>query len=85
MAERLLNEWAAKPAMEWPALPDENMAWADMRRRLDEDDDKPPVAWWRRGCMLWVYCFIAAAVAGWLLLKPAKLVPERNCPKETII
>lgn len=75
--EQLSRQWNDLP------LPDENMAWADMMRRLDEDDDKPPVAWWRRGCMLWSLLFIAAFVAGWLLLKPQNWFRKEK-HKETI-
>jgi hypothetical protein len=52
-------------------LPDENMAWADMKRRLEEDDDGI-IVWWRHGCMLWGFLLLAVVGMGWWLLQPEK-------------
>ncbi len=49
-------------------LPDENMAWADMKRRLDEDDDNIAPVWWR-GCALWGLLGMILFVAGCWLVK----------------
>jgi len=50
-------------------LPDENMAWEDMKRRLKEEDDDKIIFWWRRGCMLWGLLLLALLGAGWWLLQ----------------
>jgi len=44
--EQLASQWHDLP------LPDENMAWADMKRRLEEDDDNGIIPIWLRGCSL---------------------------------
>jgi len=49
--EQLSEKWNDLP------LPDENMAWADMRRRLDEEEKRRVIPFWLNGC------------AGWGLLK----------------
>lgn len=64
--EQLTHQWDALP------LPDENLAWADMKRRLDKDEDRKPMAWWRSGCLLYGLLLLAILAGGWLLLKPAK-------------
>jgi hypothetical protein len=64
--EQLAQQWSDLP------LPDENMAWADMKRRLEEDDDKPVVAWWRRGCGLWGLLLLVVLAIGWWILQPEK-------------
>lgn len=64
--EQLAQQWNDLP------LPDENMAWADMKRRLGEDDDKPVVAWWRRGCGLWGLLLLVVLATGWWILRPEK-------------
>ncbi|MEO7047183.1 MAG: hypothetical protein ABI091_17905 [Ferruginibacter sp.] len=54
MNERLPYEESFHQQLKEILLPDENLAWEDMKRRLQKDDDITPViAWWRRGCMLW--------------------------------
>lgn len=45
-------------------LPDENMAWVDMKHRLQEEDDDPAIAWWRKGCILWGIIFTALLGVG---------------------
>lgn len=64
--EQLAQQWNDLP------LPDENTAWADMKRRLDEDDDKPVVAWWRRGCGLWGLLLLLLLAVGWFIVRPEK-------------
>ncbi len=46
-------------------LPDENMAWADMKRRLDEEDDDGIIAWWRPGCGIWGLLLLTTILIGW--------------------
>ena len=66
--EQMNRRWDELP------LPDENMAWADMKRRLEKDNDDrlliPPV---RKGCGLWTL-LIALLLIGtlWLIVRPEK-------------
>jgi hypothetical protein len=64
--ERLNQQWNDLP------LPDETRAWADMKRRLDEDDDKPPFAWWNPGCALWGLLLLLIIAIGWWFVRPEK-------------
>jgi hypothetical protein len=57
--DRLKQDWTALP------LPDENMAWLDMKRRLEEEDDKPFFIWWRPGCAVWGLVIVALLAVGW--------------------
>ena len=67
--EEKLNElWNGLP------LPDEDMAWRDMKRRLDEDDDDkivvPPP---KRGCGMGALLIGLLLIGGfWFLLRPEK-------------
>ncbi|MET0463767.1 MAG: hypothetical protein ABW007_11470, partial [Chitinophagaceae bacterium] len=67
MSERLPYEEQLPQHLRDFQLPDENGAWADMKRRLDEDDDEGAIVWWRKGCALWAgLLFIAALlITGW--------------------
>src|SRR4026208_2180263 len=72
--EQLEQAWDELP------LPNEDMAWKDMRRRLDEDDDDkivvPPP---KRGCGAGALLIGLLLLGGlWLLLRPGKwfLKPE---------
>jgi hypothetical protein len=53
-------------------LPDENLAWADMKRRLDEDEDKRLIPLWLRGCAPWAFLIIVLVGIGWWLVRPEK-------------
>ncbi|MEO6612668.1 MAG: hypothetical protein ABIT05_14690 [Chitinophagaceae bacterium] len=64
--EQLPAQWNDLP------LPDENMAWADMKRRLEEDNDKPLLPIWLRGCMGWGLLMILVLGLGWWILRPGK-------------
>lgn len=47
-------------------LPDENLAWEDMKRRLKkEDDDKVLQPFWLRGCALWSLLLLLLVGLGW--------------------
>ncbi len=59
--EHLNNSWQDIP------LPDENLAWEDMKRRLEQEDEKPPVAWWRKGCATWGLLLLLVAITGWFI------------------
>jgi hypothetical protein len=64
--DQLAKQWDDLP------LPDENMAWADMKRRLDEDDDKPLLPFWLRGCAGWGLLGILLLGLGWFILRPER-------------
>src|SRR5262245_45991244 len=74
MNERLPYEEQIDQAWDDLPLPDENKAWEDMKRRLDEDDDDkiivPPP---RRGCGIGVLLIGLLLFGGlWLLVRPEK-------------
>ncbi len=64
--EQVAQQWIDLP------LPDENMAWADMKRRLEEDDDDGIIPIWLRGCGLWVLIAIILIGIGWWFIRPDK-------------
>ena len=80
---QLAGQWSATTAGTDFPLPDENLAWADMRRRLDEEEERP-VAWWRWGCLGWALLGLLAVGAGWYFLQPQKWFSEYR-KNETII
>lgn len=57
-------------------LPNEDMAWEDMKRRLKkEDDDKVLLPFWLRGCAVWGLLMLLVLGLGWgtyQYLKPKK-------------
>jgi len=74
MSEKLPYEEQLNQAWDEIPLPDEDMAWKDMKRRLDEDDDDkivvPPP---RRGCGIGALLIGLLLLGGfWLLLRPEK-------------
>src|ERR1700733_13123213 len=64
-------------------MPDYNMAWADMQRRLDEDDDDSIIPFWLRGCGLWILLGIALLGIGWWLLQPQKWFTKKQPAENT--
>lgn len=64
--EQLAQQWNNLP------LPDEDMAWADMKRRLEEEEDKPLLPFWLRGCAGWALLGLLVAGLGWWMLRPDK-------------
>jgi hypothetical protein len=82
--EQLAGQWSSTTAGADFLLPDENLAWADMRRRLDEDREKRPFAWWRWGCLGWALLGILAIGAGWYFLQSPKQVKEEHTNKGVI-
>ncbi len=68
MNERLPYENFLNEQLNELSLPDENMAWEDMRRRLEkEEDDQPAIAWWRRGCLPFALgLFVLLGIGLWL-------------------
>lgn len=73
--EQLAQQWNDLP------LPDEDMAWADMKRRLEEDDDDSIIPFWLRGCGLWGLLLIALVGIGWWLFWK----PKTSNKKENVI
>lgn len=64
--EQLPQQWNNLP------LPDEDMAWADMKRRLEEEQDKPLLPFWLRGCAGWALLGLLVVGLGWWMLRPDK-------------
>jgi len=54
------------------SLPDEDTAWADMKRRLEEDNDDTGLFWWRPGCALGGVLLVVLLATGWWLIRPEK-------------
>ena len=74
MNEKLPYEEQLNQAWDEIPLPDEDMAWRDMKRRLDEDEDDkivmPPP---RKGCGIGALLIGLLLLGGfWLLLRPEK-------------
>lgn len=70
--EQLAQQWNDLP------LPDENMAWADMKRRLEEDDDDGVIPFWLRGCGLWGLLLVVLVGIGWWLFRQPKNENEKE-------
>lgn len=64
--EQLAQQWNDLP------LPDENMAWEDMKRRLEEDEDDGIIPFWLRGCGLWGLLLVVLVGIGWWLFRQPK-------------
>ena len=64
--EQLSQQWNNLP------LPDEDMAWADMKHRLEEEEDEPLLPFWLRGCAGWALLGLLVAGLGWWMLRPDK-------------
>jgi hypothetical protein len=64
--EQVAQQWNDLP------LPDENTAWADMKRRLDKDGDDGIIPIWLRGCGLWGLLAIVMLGIGWWFVRPDK-------------
>src|ERR1043165_6122496 len=55
------------------SLPDENFAWADMKRRLEEeDDDDRIIPFWLSGCLLWTLFGVVVVGFCWWMFRPEK-------------
>ncbi len=78
MSERLPYEDHLKQHWTDLSLPDENSAWEDMRRRLEEDEDRPIIAWWRRGCLLWGLLLLVIFGSGLWLLRDRYFISGDN-------
>ena len=70
--EQLAQQWNDCP------LPDENMAWADMKRRLEEEEDKPLLPFWLRGCAGWGLLGILLLGLGWWIVREGKYFKQKQ-------
>ncbi|HEV8286955.1 MAG TPA: hypothetical protein VGQ09_21745 [Chitinophagaceae bacterium] len=87
MNERLpYEEQLAQQQWDELSLPDEDMAWANMKRRLEEEDDDRLVPFWLRGCVLWGIVAVLLITITWWMVRPEKgFVKEKPVTqKETI-
>ena len=75
--ERLNQQWNDLP------MPDVNMAWDDMRRRLEEDDDDRVIAWWRRGCLPWAIGLLLLVAISWWIFQPKKWFDKNQTSEST--
>ncbi|MEI9944058.1 MAG: hypothetical protein WDN26_07510 [Chitinophagaceae bacterium] len=53
-------------------LPDENLAWEDMRKRLEEDGDDRIIPFWLRGCGLWGLLGVLLFALSWWIIRQEK-------------
>lgn len=66
MSELLPYEQELAQKLQHLPLPDSNVAWEDMKRRLkDDDDDDDIIPFWLRGCALWGLLGIFILGLGW--------------------
>lgn len=72
MSERLPYEEQLKQQWDDLPLPDVNMAWEDMKRRLEEEDDDTIIPFWLRGCGLWGLLLVVLLGIGWWLFRQPK-------------
>jgi len=72
MNKRLPYEEQLAEQLKQVLLPDENMAWADMKRRLDEEDDDRIIPFWLNSCFLWTVVVVVILTLGWWLVRPEK-------------
>src|SRR5215207_7244682 len=71
--EQLSNQWNDL------LLPDENLAWADMKRRLEEkDDNRRLIPFWLRGCLGWAIIGLLTLAIGWWIMKPGKWFTKKS-------
>ena len=79
MNERLPYEEELSKQLNDLQLPDEDVSWKDMERRLNDDSDDgvivPPL---QRGCLGYSLLLILLALAIWLIVKPGKWPWNKN-------
>src|SRR6185295_853381 len=80
MNKRLPYEEQLAEQLNDVSLPDENMAWADMKRRLEKDDDDRIIPFWLNGCLLWTVVGVVIVGLGWWIVRPEKWF-ERERPE----
>jgi len=77
MNERLPYEEQLTQQLENLPLPDENMAWEDMKRRLEEDDDGI-IPIWIRGCGPWALLAIVLLGLSWWFIRPNRWMNKKQ-------
>src|SRR5689334_15930046 len=84
MNERLPYEEQISQQWDDLSLPDENLGWDDMKRRLEEDDDDGIIPIWLRGCGLWGLLSIVLLGFGWWMVRPDKWWNKTQSTEKTI-
>lgn len=76
---QLQQQWTDLP------LPEEDAAWEDMRKRLEEDDDDKGIFFWRRpGCAWWILLPLLASI-GWWLIRHEKFVAQKPIVERSVL
>jgi hypothetical protein len=70
MQERQPYEEQLKRQLSELPLPDENVAWADMSRRLDDEKRRRFIPPFTTGCLLWGFIGLLVLTIGWWILRP---------------
>ena len=83
MTERLPYEEQLVDLLDSLPLPDTDMAWADMKRRLEENEDSPLLPFWLRGCAGWALLGIVLLVSGWFVARSGKWFNKKHGTVET--
>jgi len=78
MNKRLPYEEEMAAQLKDVSLPDEDMAWADMRRRLEEDDDDRGIPFWLNGCFLWIVFGLFMLSLGLWIIRPEKWFEKKK-------
>jgi hypothetical protein len=78
MNKRLPYEEEIAKQLENIPLPGENEAWADMKRRLDEDDDDRVFPFWLNGCLGWSLLGVIVLIVGWWIIRPEKWFEKKD-------
>jgi len=56
----------------------ENEAWADMKRRLEDDDDGGLMPFWLNGCFGWILLGVIVLTLAWWIFRPEKWFEEKD-------
>lgn len=66
--------------MQHLSLPSEDMAWEDMLRRLEKEEDDRPIFFWWRGCLPWLLVGLLLLVGGtawwWVNKEKSEKIPQ---------
>src|SRR5687768_10012588 len=62
-------------------LPDENIAWTDMKRRLDGGEKRRVLPFWWTGCAGWGLLGVLLLGLGWWIFRPEKWFNKKQEPK----
>jgi len=78
MNKRLPYEEEMARRLENIPLPGENEAWADMKRRLEEEDGDRFIPFWLNGCLSWALLGVIALTVGWWIVRPEKWFDKKD-------